>query len=156
MKVERWEEEPDEDWAERLAEEIELANNTETTKYFVERDSYAEENFIINYIGKTGWTWKEHPEGPFSCKQVLEWKLKAEKMETYKRWWDIAMDANSKHQDKLEAVKTWMKENFDIEYQLTEEDEYSLAVTNTAMLEIWKILEGEEVQSSDTTTRIEK
>ena len=79
MKVERWEEESDEDWTERLAEEIELANATETTQYFVERDPYDEEKFIINYIGKTGWTWKEHPEGPFSCKQVLEWKLKAER-----------------------------------------------------------------------------
>jgi len=58
--------------------------------------------------------------------------------------------------DKLEAVKTWMKENFDIEYQLTEEDEYSLAVTNTAMLEIWKILEGEGVQSSTQSTNLEE
>ena len=85
MKVERWEEETDENWAERLAEEIELANATETTQYFVERDPYDEENFIINYIGEDGWTWKEHPEGPFSCKQVLEWKLKAEK-------WDLQID----------------------------------------------------------------
>jgi len=74
MKIERHEDETDEDWAERLAYEIEIANNTETTQYFVERDSYNEDNIIINYCGKDRFTWKEHPEGPFSCKQILEWK----------------------------------------------------------------------------------
>jgi len=81
MKVERWEEESDEDWAERLINEIKVANNTETTRYFIECDPYAEDNFIINYVGETGWTWMEHPEGPFSCKQVLEWRNKAEKFD---------------------------------------------------------------------------
>ena len=74
MKIERREEETDEDWAERLAYEIEIANNTETTQYFVERDPYDESGIIINYIGEDRWTWKEHPEGPFNCKQILEWK----------------------------------------------------------------------------------
>ena len=77
-KVERWEEETDKDWAERLAEETMIANDTETTQYFVEDDPYQEDSFIINYVGKDSMTWKEHPEGLFTCKQVLEWKKKAE------------------------------------------------------------------------------
>jgi len=50
MKVERWEEETDEEWAERLAEEIAIADNTYLSKYFVERDPYEEKVVIINYI----------------------------------------------------------------------------------------------------------
>lgn len=79
MKVERWEEETDEEWAYRLAEEITLANNTEVSKYFIERDPYADDGVIINYIGEDSWTWKEHPEGPFKATQIIEWKNKAEK-----------------------------------------------------------------------------
>lgn len=79
MKVERWEDESDEDWAERLADEIKDANNIETTQYFIQHDPYDEESFIINYNSKDSWSWKEHPEGPFTCKQVLEWKKKAER-----------------------------------------------------------------------------
>lgn len=79
MKVERQEGETDEEWAERLAEEIAKANNVETTQYFVERDPYAEDAVIINYIGEDGWTWKEHPEGSFTASQIIEWKNKAEK-----------------------------------------------------------------------------
>lgn len=74
MKVERWKEETDEDWAERLADEISLANDPSISKYFVERDPYDEEGIIINYIGEKGWTWKEHPEGPFKATQIIEWK----------------------------------------------------------------------------------
>jgi len=66
MKIERWEEETDEDWAERLADETALANNAETSKYFVERDPYDEAGVIINYIQEKAWTWKEHPEGIYS------------------------------------------------------------------------------------------
>lgn len=79
MKIERWEEESDEEWAVRLADEIALANNTEVSQYFVERDSYTDDGIIINYIGEDGWTWKEHPEGVFKAKQIIEWKNKAEK-----------------------------------------------------------------------------
>ena len=81
MKVERWEEESDEEWAERLADEISLANDPNISKYFVERDPYDEEGIIINYIGEKGWTWKEHPEGPFKATQIIEWKMKAEKFD---------------------------------------------------------------------------
>ena len=81
MKVERWEEETDEEWAERLAEEIATANDTEISKYFVERDTYSDDAIIVNYIVEKSWTWKEHPEGPFTAKQIIEWKNKAEKMD---------------------------------------------------------------------------
>ena len=81
MKVERWEGESDVDWSERLLEETEIANDIENTQYFVKEHPENEEEFIINYVGKDSWTWKEHPEGPFSCKQVLYWKSKAEKLD---------------------------------------------------------------------------
>lgn len=81
VKIERWEKETDEEWAERLAYETAIANDTETTLYFVEDDPYNEDGFIVNYVGKDSMTWKEHPEGPFTCKQVLEWKKKAAKLE---------------------------------------------------------------------------
>jgi len=84
VKIERWEEETDEDWAERLAEETVIANDTETTKYFVEDDPYNEDSFVVNYVGKDSMIWKEHPEGPFKCKQVVEWKKKALKLEAVK------------------------------------------------------------------------
>ena len=64
-----------------MAEEIALANNTETTQYMVHRDPYEEDGIIISYIGETGWTWKEHPEGPFKVAQILGWKNKAEKFD---------------------------------------------------------------------------
>lgn len=81
MKIERQEKETDEEWAERLTEEMAIANNTEISKYFVERDSYAEDAIIINYIGEDSWTWKEHPEGPFTANQIIVWKNKAEKFD---------------------------------------------------------------------------
>jgi len=78
MKVERYENETDTEWAERLAYETMIANDTETTQYFVKDDPYQEDGFIINYVGKDSRTWKEHPEGSFTCKQILDWKKKAE------------------------------------------------------------------------------
>lgn len=78
VKIERRKDESDEDWAERLTEETAIANDTETTQYFVEDDPYQEDGFIVNYVGKDSMTWKEYPEGPFTCKQVLIWKKKAE------------------------------------------------------------------------------
>jgi len=84
MKVERYEDETDEDWAERLAEETAIANDTETTHYMVHQDSYTEDGLIIEYIGKDSWTWKEHPDGMFTCKQVLDWKKKAEQWDRVK------------------------------------------------------------------------
>jgi len=78
VKIERREEETDEEWTERLAEETGIANDTETTQYMVHRDDYEEDGFIIYYVGKDSWTWKEHPDGMFTCKQVLDWKKKAE------------------------------------------------------------------------------
>ena len=78
MKVERYENETDEDWAERLAYETAIADDTETTQYFVVDDPYNEDGFVVNYVGEDSMTWTEHPEGPFTCKQVLEWKKKAE------------------------------------------------------------------------------
>lgn len=81
MKVERGEEETDEEWAERFAEEIETANNTEISQYFVEQYTQAEDMVIINYIKKDSWTWKEHPEGPFKADQIITWKNKAAKFD---------------------------------------------------------------------------
>jgi len=78
MKVERHENETEEDWAERLTYETAIANDTETTQYFVEDDPSQEDSFIINYVGKDSMTWKDHPEGPFTCRQVLIWKKKSE------------------------------------------------------------------------------
>jgi len=77
-KIERYEDESDEDWAERFAEEMEIANDVEYTQYMVHQDDYEEDRLIIEYVGKDSWTWKEYPEGSFTCKQVLEWKRKAE------------------------------------------------------------------------------
>ncbi len=85
MRIERWEEETDEEWAERLAGEIAIADNTEISKYFVERAPYDETRLIINYIVEKSWTWKEHPEGPFTAKQIIEWKNKAERGEGMNR-----------------------------------------------------------------------
>jgi len=117
MKVERWEDETDEDWAERLAEEIEIANNTETTKYFVERDPYEEDGIIIYYIGEDGWTWKEHPEGPFKASQIIDWKNKAEKWEDPDTIQVVAngikynalIKSHHRLMNKLEAVKLVVK-----------------------------------------------
>lgn len=91
MKIERWEEENDEEWAERLAEEITLADNAETTHYFVERDPYDEEGIIINYVGGSAITWKEHPEGPFKATQIIKWKNKAT------RWDALVKDIKEFH-----------------------------------------------------------
>jgi hypothetical protein len=76
MKIERYEDETDEEWDERLAEEISNADDYTKSQYFVERDPYNEENIIINYVTPDAFSWKEHPEGPFSCKQIMEWKQK--------------------------------------------------------------------------------
>lgn len=99
MTVERWEEETDEDWAERLAQEMEIANNTETTKYFF-KSGYEEDEIILHYVGVDSWTWKEHPEGPFKASQIIEWKTKAE---TFDRLFpDLKYLAQ--HADKVVAI----------------------------------------------------
>jgi len=105
MKVERWEEESDEDWAERLSEEIESANNTKTNRYFVTYDPYDEESMIINYISENSWTWKEHPEGPFKVTQILEWKKKAEQLKNAEIAIHGLNDEVVEIRDKLDAVK---------------------------------------------------
>jgi len=112
MKVERWEEESDEEWAERLAEEIALANNTETTQYMVHRDPYEEDGIIISYIGETGWTWKEHPEGTFKAAQILEWKNKAELLPIYEKQYSNMVEHALELEDKLKTIK----EAFTIHY----------------------------------------
>jgi len=76
MKIERYDDETDEEWDERLGEEIANADDYVKSQYFVQRDPYNEENVIINYIPPDAFSWKEHPEGPFSCKQIMEWKHK--------------------------------------------------------------------------------
>jgi len=117
MKVERWEEESDEEWTQRLAEETALANDVETTKYFVERDPYEEDGIIINYIGETGWTWKEHPEGPFKAKQILGWKNDAEKLPIYVKQFRHMTEHALELEDKLEVIKNiaenWKSGSFD-------------------------------------------
>lgn len=97
MKIERWEEESEEEWAERLAEEIALANDTETSQYFVNRDPYDEAGVIVNYIGKDGWMWKEHPEGPFTAKQIIGWKNEAEKFDRLRP----GLEYLAQHADKV-------------------------------------------------------
>lgn len=81
MKVTRWENETDKEWNERLTEETVIANNTETTNYFITRDPRDETQFIIHYVSEERMTWKEHPDSPFNAKQVLEWKKKAWKLD---------------------------------------------------------------------------
>ena len=98
MKVERWEEETDEDWAERLAEETATANDTEVSQYFLER-GMLETELIINYVG-SGSMWKEHPEGPFTCKQVIGWKNKAEKFDRLRP----GLEYLAQHADKVIAI----------------------------------------------------
>ncbi len=122
MKIERWEEETDEEWNKRLAEETAIANNTETTKYFIKDDPTDETQFIINYVGEDGLIWKEHPEGPFNAKQVLEWKKKAEMWDEICEGLEYGVNTpvgdilqeirlinrdNQKRKDMLEAVETW-------------------------------------------------
>ena len=131
MKVERWEEESDEDWAERLVYETAIANNTETTLYMVHRDPYEEDGFIINYVGETSMTWKEHPEGPFTCKQVLEWKNKAEQLKYAETAIHLLTDEVVEIRDKLEAVEKtvdeWGEQRSDphgLEYDWHYKDKY--------------------------------
>ena len=111
MKIERYENETDEDWAERLAYETGIANDTETTIYFVEDDPDQEDSFIINYVGKDSMTWKEHPEGPFTCKQVLEWKNKADAMLGFRKaaedFGGYAADLNDKLDTVRDKVAEW-------------------------------------------------
>ena len=76
MKIERYDNETDEEWDDRLAEEVSVANDYKDVDYFVQRDPCDEHRIIINYIYPGAWTWKEHPEGPFTCKQIMEWKHK--------------------------------------------------------------------------------
>lgn len=96
MKIERQEGETDAEWDERLAEEIAMANNSETTHYFVERDPYDEAGVIINYVGGNAMTWKEHPEGPFKATLIIEWKNKAEQ-------WDKVCTAMKKTVTDIES-----------------------------------------------------
>lgn len=93
--------------------------------------------------------------------KYIGWNLGATRVERDQKACDIEIlemkidDVDIlKELDKLESVKTWLKENFDIEYQKTEVDEYSLSVTNTAVLELLSILEVEptsEVKSQGPT-----
>ena len=111
-KVERWKEETDEDWAERLAEEVALANNTEISRYFIESDPHAEDSIIINYIGELGFTWKEHPQGPFNAKQLLEWKAEA-------KMWEKDHDIMKKNYvDMVRIMEDWKNGAERLETQL--------------------------------------
>ena len=155
MKVERWEEESDEDWAERLAEEITLANNTETTKYFVERDPYDEEEIIIHYIGETGWTWKEHPEGPFKVTQILEWKNTAEKLPIYEKQFRHMTEHALELEEKLEAVRG-VQEELEEWRSLGFEESWAKADPHDVLIkvddELTKILEDLEFTTKDDPT----
>ena len=113
MTVERWEEESDEEWAERLAEEIAIANNTETTQYFF-KSGYEEDEIILNYVGKDSWTWKNHPEGPFKATQILEWKKEAELLPIYKKQYGNMVDHALELEDKLEAIKNAFREHYGV------------------------------------------
>ena len=130
MKVERWEEETDEDWAERLAEEIEIANNTKTAQYYIHLDPDEEDGIIINYIGESGWTWKEHPEGPFKAGQIIDWKNKVETLSIYEKQFRNMTEHALELEDKLEAVKKvvdeWCEERDDgsLEYDWYYKDKY--------------------------------
>ena len=111
MKIERWKEESDEEWADRLAEETKIADNAETTKYFFQ-SGYEEDEIILNYVGEDSWTWKEHPEGPFKANRIIGWKNTAEKWDSYLE----AIKDTVPHvsladyevlEDKLEAIEDW-------------------------------------------------
>ena len=54
------------------------ADDFEKNQYFLERD-IEEDEFKIYYVTPEAFTWKEHPQNPFSLHDVIEWKLKAEK-----------------------------------------------------------------------------
>ena len=128
MKVERWEEESDEDWAERLAEEIEIANNTKTAQYYIHLDPDEEDGIIINYIGESGWTWKEHPEGPFKAGQIIDWKNKVETLSIYEKQFRNMTEHALELEDKLEAVKNHIESLRKIDFYdppfVTEWDEW--------------------------------
>ena len=100
MKVERYGEENDEEWAERLSEAITIADDTEATTYFVERDPMAEDSIIINYSGEGMWSYREHPEGPFTVKQILGWKNKAEKLDNLLP----SLEYLAEHTDKIVEI----------------------------------------------------
>ncbi len=106
MKIERYKDETDEEWDERLAEEVSVANDYKTTLYFVKEDSYNEEQIIINYIAPDAWTWKEHPEGPFSCKQIMEWKQKY-------HLWEGLMELSSTIKS-LDELLQWLVEHMTV------------------------------------------
>jgi len=134
MKVERWEEESDEEWTQRLAEEAALANDVETTKYFVERDPYEEDGIIINYIGETGGTWKEHPEGPFKAKQILGWKNDAEKLPIYVKQFRHMTEHALELEDKLEAIENHFKNHecmYRFDYNVLMDEAHSEFTTNS-------------------------
>lgn len=111
MTMERWEEESDEDYAERLSEEIAIADNTETTKYFF-KTGYEEDEIILNYVGEDSWTWKNHPEGPFTAKRIIEWKKNSER-------WIQMIHAETQSFDTLEVIEKQI-----IEPQLKDSREY--------------------------------
>jgi len=104
MKIERFEDETDEEWDERLAEEITMADDYKTAKYFVKDDPSDEQQIIINYIAPNSWTWKEHPEGPFTCKQIMEWKQKYHLWEELMRLGSEAKPLNDLLQWLIEHV----------------------------------------------------
>ena len=106
MKIERYDDETDEEWDERLGEEIADADNYITTRYFVERDSYNETQFIVNYVTPNAFTWKEHPEGPFTCKQIMEWK---EKYHLWEKLMSLSTEIKS-----LDELFQWIIENMTV------------------------------------------
>lgn len=147
MKVERWEEETDEEWAERLAEEIETANNTEISQYFIEQYTQAEDMVIINYIQKDSWTWKEHPEGPFKADQIIEWKNKAEQLKYAETAIHLLTDEVVEIRDKLEAIETQFHNYPDHADYRRFGDFYE--VYEEWMFETRKILNGSEFTTKD-------
>ena len=126
MKVERWEEESDEEWAGRRAEEIATADNTETTQYFIQQDKMAENSLIINYAGEGAWTYKEHPEGPFTVTQILGWKRGAELLPIYEKQYRHMTEHALELTDKLKAIESYIIEfdNYEAGGELWDAPEY--------------------------------
>ena len=76
--IERYENETDSEWEERLAEEIIIADNLDgSVNHFIETVAGSETEVTINYIQKDMWVWREHPEGNFHVDTILAWKNKA-------------------------------------------------------------------------------
>lgn len=168
MKIERWENETDEEWTERLTYETAIANNTETTNHYIQRLPEDETQFIIQYVDEGGMVWREHPEGPFNAKQVLEWKKKAEKWDELRKCLNWGNDPpveiilrqfhalNIGNQDKRKKLEAITKHRLKLVNEITGHDNpfrYGGSIKFTTshgdQLEIWfndlwKILEAEE------------